>query len=257
MKRSIVLLFLSLSSCAVVTADFSQYYGDYAGKSCMVVYDESRRREILFHPDICEKASLPASTFKIFNSLVSLETGAVSNVDETIRWYGTNYPYPDWNRDQTMRTAFKYSVVWFYQECARRVGAEKMSAWLREARYGNGDISAGIDCSGSRANSRSRRWRGRFPEAALFEKLPFLQATMKAVKDIMLYETGEGYNIYAKTGTVSRDMPNYGWWVGFVEKGTNVYFFASRIETDAPGENFVKEKIEMPRSVLTALGIIP
>lgn len=224
----------------------------------MVVYDESRHREILFHPEICETASLPASTFKIFNSLVSLETGAVSNVNETIRWNGTNYPYPDWNRDQTMKTAFKYSVVWYYQELARRIGADKMTHWLREARYGNGDISAGIDVFWLQGNFRiSPREQVDFLRRLYFEKLPFSVATMKTVKEIMLYESGEGYNLYAKTGTVSREFPNYGWWVGFVEKSDNVYFFASRIETDAPGESFNSDKIEMPKNVLRTLGIIP
>ena len=39
----------------------------------------------------------------------------------------------------------KQSVVWYYQELARRVGPERMQKWVTAFRYGNEDISGGID----------------------------------------------------------------------------------------------------------------
>lgn len=260
-KIALTFLLLLPVSCTTIRADFSAEFGQYARRGCMVVYDESRGREILYHPELCNTPTLPASTFKIFNSLVSLETGAVPNIDETIKWNGTNYSFPDWNRDQTMRTAFKYSVVWFYQELARRVGTERMAYWLRKAHYGNGDISAGIDVFWLQGGFRvTPREQVDFLRRLYFERLPFSKEAMRAVKQLMLVESTPDYKIYAKTGWVSRESPNVGWWVGFVEKGGNVYFFASRIEEDPSPDfdaaAFNKDKIDVAKNVLRSLGII-
>lgn len=49
---------------------------------------------------------------------------------------GRTYEFPDWNRDQTLESAFKMSCVWCFQELDRRVGAEKYRNYLRKSAYG-------------------------------------------------------------------------------------------------------------------------
>jgi len=49
-----------------------------------------------------------------------------------------------WNQDHNMRTAMKYSAVWFYQELARRIGYERMQNYVNLVGYGNKDISESI-----------------------------------------------------------------------------------------------------------------
>jgi Penicillin binding protein transpeptidase domain len=36
----------------------------------------------------------------------------------------------EWDRDHELASALKFSVVWFYQEIARRIGAERMQSKL-------------------------------------------------------------------------------------------------------------------------------
>src|SRR5688572_13333343 len=80
---------------------------------------------------------LPASTFKIFNSLVALEEKAVADEREVIPWDGVERFVADWNRDHDMASAIRVSAVWFYQELARRAGAARMQHWLDAVGYGN------------------------------------------------------------------------------------------------------------------------
>lgn len=44
-----------------------------------------------------------------------------------------------------MREAFKLSVVWFYKVLARRVGYERMKAWVTQVKYGNSNTETEDD----------------------------------------------------------------------------------------------------------------
>ena len=100
---------------------------------------------LVHNPSRAEEAFSPASTFKIPNSLISLEVGAVEDENETLKWDGVKRPIEAWNKDHNMRSAITASTVWFYQEMARRVGEKRMKEWIERIGYGNRDISGGID----------------------------------------------------------------------------------------------------------------
>ena len=80
---------------------------------------------------------VPASTFKIPNTLIALEEGAVSDEKEIIKWDGDDKGLPVWNKDQSIETAFPSSCIWFYQELAKRVGKDKYRSYLGKTKYGN------------------------------------------------------------------------------------------------------------------------
>ena len=82
-----------------------------------------------------DSAYLPASTFKIVNSLVGLETGILSDDKMVIPWDGVTRNNPEWNKDLTMQQAFKVSAVPYYQEIARRIGKDTMQHWLDTLGY--------------------------------------------------------------------------------------------------------------------------
>src|SRR5712672_3440055 len=87
------------------------------------------------------QAMLPASTFKIPNSLIALETNVVVDPDKDVfKWDGVVRSIEGWNRDHTLRSAIAASVVPVYQEIARRIGAERMQKYLDLFEYGNRDI---------------------------------------------------------------------------------------------------------------------
>ena len=89
---------------------------------------------------------LPASTFKIPNSIIALETGVVEDPDKDVfKWDGVTRSIEPWNKDHTLRSAIAVSAVPVYQEIARRIGAERMQKYLDLFDYGNRDIGGGID----------------------------------------------------------------------------------------------------------------
>jgi beta-lactamase class D len=111
---------------------------------CVVLYDVSAKATWQSDADECATQLSPASTFKIPHALVALETGVVTPV--TIeKWDGTAHPQqPLWNRDHTVLSAMKPSVLWFFQRIAPRIGAERMQSWLTKMEYGNGNVSGDI-----------------------------------------------------------------------------------------------------------------
>jgi len=207
-------------------------------EGCFILYDLKRDRYIRYNPQHCQKRFIPASTFKIFNSLVALETKAIADENTVILWNGVvNNEFLEWNQDQTMRTAFKRSVVWFYQELARRAGNERMSKYIEAAGYGNQDIGDKIDSFWLNGNLRiSPEEQIKFLVRLYKEDLPFSPAVMQTVKDIMVIERQDNYTLRGKTGW-GRDvdgMKNIGWYVGYLERDQNVYFYALNIVNQDP-----------------------
>jgi beta-lactamase class D len=59
----------------------------------------------------------------------------------------------------------------------------------------------------------------------------------------------------AKTGWGMRFETQVGWFVGYIEKGDNVYFFATNLETENPDGGF-RSRIEISYKILRELGIM-
>ena len=111
---------------------------------CVVIYDE--QADTIWRSDrpSCSTRLSPASTFKIPHALVALELGVVMP-DTLEKWDGTPHPaQPMWNRDHTVLSAMKPSVLWFFQRIAPRIGAKRMHDWLKRFQYGNGRVSGDI-----------------------------------------------------------------------------------------------------------------
>ena len=52
---------------------------------------------------------IPASTFKIPNTLIALEEGVIKDHFETIKWDGIQQEYEPRNKDQTLKSTFSFS----------------------------------------------------------------------------------------------------------------------------------------------------
>jgi beta-lactamase class D len=113
-------------------------------QTCVVIHDVTAARTTRSDETACATRLSPASTFKIPHALVALETGVVT-AGTVERWDGTAYrSRPSWERDHTIVSAMRPSVVWFFQRIAPRVGAARMRGWLERLRYGNADTSGPI-----------------------------------------------------------------------------------------------------------------
>jgi len=145
----VILLFFTFSSLSAQTIternDFKKYFDEYNHQGCFVLFDLNKNEYIKYNPAAASQEFIPASTFKIFNSLVGLETGAIKDENEIMKWDGEKRMYDVWNQDLDLTNAFKYSAVWFYQQLARKIGEEKMKYYIKLNHYGSEDISGSID----------------------------------------------------------------------------------------------------------------
>jgi beta-lactamase class D len=184
----------------VQTPDLAGYFQGFTG--AFVLYDQTSGQTIRYNSQRCAERLLPASTFKILNALIGLETGVIPDEDYVIRWDGTQYPAAAWNRDHTLKTAMENSVVWYYQELARRVGREKMQQYVNAVGYGNQDISGKIDSFWLDGVLRiSADEQVAFLKRLYQNDLPFSRRSMQIVRGMLVLEKSGETRLSGKTGS--------------------------------------------------------
>jgi beta-lactamase class D len=240
-------------------ADLSRFFGRFQG--AFVSYDTRTRTTLRHNVRLCAERLPPASTFKIPNSLIGLESGVIRDRHFVIPWDSVRRPNAAWNRDHDLASAIAFSVVPYYQELARRVGAGRMQHFLDTLGYGNRDISGGID----------RFWLGSSlrispDEQVLFLRrlrenaLPFSRRSIDIVKEILIQESNDRWTLRAKTGMADFDSSRaVGWYVGWVERAEGAVVFAACITTERrkeEGDEIFDRRKPVAMAILKALGII-
>lgn len=246
---------LSVEGAAVLHLD--SLYQSYGVEGCFALYNLKNDSIFLYNPARCEQGFLPASTYKIPNSLIALETGVLQSPEDTIFWDGKENWNPDWNRDNTLAEAFRVSCVPCYQQIARKVGVERMREWTTKSEYGQLDIREdNIDIFWLEGDSRvTPLQQVRFLIRLYREELPFQKEHQRTVKQIMLLEERPEYRLYGKTGWAQPDGRNIGWFAGFFETGDEAFVFVNNVENEqaSEGENGVFQRCrrEIVENILT------
>lgn len=228
-----------------------------AGVTGTILIESAKTGQRFIHNDArSEQAFTAASTFKVLNTLIALEEGVIAGADSTLLWNGALYEITDWNRDQTLDTAFKVSCVWCYQELARRVGAAKYPAYIRRSHYG--ELREPFDetqfwLDGSLTISAEQQVV--FLKQVASGAPPFRASSYATLKSIMLSEETPHYRLYAKTGWAAREAPGVGWYVGYVEVTDDIWLFALNIETHSAADLSLREQIAL--EALRSKGIVP
>ncbi len=261
MKALILLVSLwSGIAAAQVQDSVLDLSGEFQGlEGAFVLLDRPHETRFVFRPDLCATRFTPASTFKILNSLIGLETGVIPDKDYVIRWDSVQRDYPEWNRDHTLQSAIRYSVVWYYQELASRVGAQRMQDYLSRVGYGNDDIAGGID----------RFWLGSSLKISPFEQvdflkrlcdgaLPFSSRSVQIVQEILPAEERNGIILYGKTGFARQERDStflwVGWYVGYVQRGSRTWPYATLLlGSDKDQDQIIKSRIAITKAILRKL----
>jgi beta-lactamase class D len=194
----------------------------------------------------------PASTFKIVNTLIALDGGYVS-LKDTFEWDGKDRGMPQWNRNQTLGSAFKSSCVWCYERIEKKVGIGVYDRELKRIGYGNG-LAGTVDtsfwlCGDLRISAEQQIG---FLERLVTKTLGFKEATYAATKDLMKDQEEPGAVVYAKTGWVDQ----VGWYVGYVEKKEGCWLFATRLEGVTKESGLLEERRKMTLEALQKLHIL-
>lgn len=237
--------------------DLDRPFQDLGVEGSIVIYDKNNHRFYEHNPSRNSTAFFPASTFKILNALVSLETGVIRDDVAVLTWDGIKREIPAWNHDTNLRQAFKNSTVWFYQVLARKNGHERMQQFVNQVKYGNRQIGT--------PKQVDRFWLDgplkitpkqeiEFLQQLEGNNLPFSQPVIDLVKDIMIVERSPIYTLRGKTGSIFSVEPNIGWFVGYLEQNNNVYFFATNITM--PNLEDAAKRLEVTRRSLKQLGLL-
>ncbi len=245
MKKTWMLVLTAVFAASCGRSGFMEkYFQDNALRATLVVVSMKTGKEHVYNEARSREEFLPASTFKIPNTLIALQEGALRDASEVIRWDGVDRGRAEWNRDQTLATAFRSSCVWFYRELARRVGREKYDRYLALMRYGNAD--AGGEADGFWLNGALRlsaRGQVEFLKGIVAEKFPFDRKHYAALKEAMFVEKAGACSIYAKTGLAPDARPPVGWYAGYAETPDDTWIFACNLEITGPGDARFRKEI--------------
>lgn len=248
----------------LVRQDFKKYFDDCNVDGAIVIYDNKIHKWILSDTVATRKETLPASTFKIINMLIALETKTILSENDIVKWPGSTdtikYDYrPNIYHDISVKEAFEVSAGWAFIELAKKIGKDNYKKYLKLCHYGNLDLSqTDPDFWNFGAFGISPVNQVEFLKNFYDEKLPFSKRNIDIVKKVMITEQNQEYTIHAKTGWTRDNGINTGWWVGYLENKNGTYFFATRLLQDRKqnSASFGNCRKEITKSVFRDLNVI-
>ncbi|MDQ3711847.1 MAG: penicillin-binding transpeptidase domain-containing protein [Acidobacteriota bacterium] len=211
--------------------DWKKFFDGANVTGGILIYDYRKNNYLVYDRERINRGFAPASTSKIIHSLIFLETGAVKDENEILKWDGVRRQVAAWNQDHNLRSAFKVSAAWFYVEASKRVGRDAMQNYYDLANYGNRSTNGfGRDYWNKGDLLVTQKEQIAFLVRFYENRLPFSKRSIETVKDVLINEKTDEYVLRTKTGWSNHYTPQVGWLVGYVEHGGDVYFFATEID---------------------------
>lgn len=228
------------------------------------VYDYKHARWIFSDSADAHVAMLPASTFKVINLLIALQTRTIRDENEVVKWVGTTdttrYGYrPDIYRDLTVKEAFQLSAGWVFVELAKRIKRDTYRQYLARAGYGNGRLTeSGPDFWNFGVFGISPVNQIKFLKAVYENKVPFSARNVAILKRVMVIQQEGKGTLRGKTGWTRDGGRDVGWWIGYIEQKDNTYFFATRLVKSHQTINprFGECRKEVTRQILQQLNAL-
>ena len=264
MRKAKIILLILLSFISITSGQNKLDDNFKNFKGTIVIYNQQADSFTVYNEKRAATRYTPFSTFKIPNSIIALETKNISDTEQIIKWDLEKYPVEKWwpktwHGEHNLKSAIKFSVVPAYRHIACLIGNKKMQKYVTSFKYGNEDISSGID----------KFWLSGSLQITAFEQVEFLkkfykgklnvsERSIELVKNILIQEETKNYKLSAKTGAGYIDKNRtvaLGWYVGYIEKANSVYYFALNIE-GASFNEILKPRAEITKSILIELGII-
>lgn len=240
-------------------------FADAGVEGCFVVKNLATGETLTVNPELADQGFRPASTFKIPNTLIGLETGVIPGADFTLKWNGVRSDFVEsWNRDHDLKSAMKNSVLWYYQEIARRAGLDAYREWLDKLDYGNKNPGGGVDRFWVEGDLRITPLQQiRFLERMLTGELPVQARNIEILKDIVLAASADGAVLKGKTGLTEQEPHKVGWLTGWIEdSGTGpTHVFACLVLGPSSDEwrqsPVFRARRDVPLRLLKRFGAVP
>ncbi len=240
--------------------DLKAYFDEWDVEGSFLIYNSNEQTWHSYNEARNQQGFLPASTFKILNTLIGLDTGILEDSSSVFTWDGTKNWNEQWNQDLSLNRAFAVSCVPCYRAMARKVGLTRMQYYMQQVGYGSMDIQQQtLDNFWLTGDSRiTPKEQVLFLRRLHDQSLPFSIQHLAVLKQIMLREAGENYQIYAKTGLTMQDGKDIGWYVGYVEANNNIYYFALNIEKESEekNNNFFDARMKIAGNIFKSLNIL-
>lgn len=221
-------------------------HGPPTRSECFMLQALDGSNAFVSDPAECRAATSPASTFKIPHALIALETRVIKNARQVAKWDGTDQSFDAWERDHTIDSAMKSSVLWFFRRTAAAIGRERMQTRLRQLGYASDTFSGELTSfwvNGDLVVTPEEQLR--FMQRFVRNQLPIRRAHINAVKASLVVPAGKittaggahdfaiGWPavdvVRAKTGNTTVDGERVSWLVGHIEAGKRQYVFVSRV----------------------------
>jgi beta-lactamase class D len=256
----LLLLFASLGASAaetIIRHDWQRHFDAKGLKGTFVLYEPARERYSVLDEARAKERFLPASTFKIPNALIGLEVGSIAHENEVFHWDGRPKRMTAWERDHTLDSGMRESVIWMFQEVARRTGRARMKEWVDRLEYGNRNVTGGVDLFWLQGGMRiSAVEQVRFLHRLAEGRLAATHRAQRLVRNALVIEKTRDYTFYAKTGTVDSGRNAVTWWIGWIEKkGRPQAYFAMNL--DPSSRRVFADRFVIGRAILQEAGFLP
>lgn len=277
--KVLFVLAMALGACAPTTpaaptsppaardsvADWRRHFEAEGAIGTFVLYDPARGVTLRYNPDRAAERFTPASTSKVFNGLVFLDQGAVTDVDSMFAWDGVERSIAAWNQDHSLRTGTQVSAVWLFQRLAGFVGRAGYADVFAREPYGNSTLSDSLEMSWL-----DGAWRISADEQVVFfdrlrrGDLAFEAEHQALAREILpVLAESDSAVLKGKTGwggydRAAGDRVSIGWLVGWVERPEGDVVYAMNAEA-AAGRRFDigPGRLRIVRAVLADAEVFP
>jgi beta-lactamase class D len=262
-RATLIILLFTLVAGPATRAQRPDISRHFTGITGTFVLLDARTGEFIRHDARrAAKRFPPCSTFKIPNTAILIESGVARDADHTVKYDpALNVTRPEWAKDHTLRSAFSSSVLWYYQALSIAAGQTVEDRFVRQFRYGNQSTAGGMKEIGRPF------WVDGTLRISADEQVDFLKRlyegrlglsarTTRLTREIMLTEETPRWKLSAKTGACQPKGEDVSlWYVGYVEKGADVHYFALQMG-DKNYDRLFSQRVSKAREILTALGIL-
>jgi beta-lactamase class D len=233
----------------LINDDFQSIIDSNNVKGSILIYNSKLNEYYSNNFERAKTGFLPASTFKVVNSIIGLETGVIKGKNHLFKWDRTPQQLKAWEADLTLAEAYKRSCVPCYKKVARRIGVDSMNFYLQKLNYGNQIIPDSlIDLFWLVGDFQISQFQQiDFLQRLHNQELPISKRTYGIMQQVMLMDTNENYKLSGKTGWAIREGNNIGWFIGFIETADNIFYIATNVtpNNEVGLENFGKIRLKI------------